>query len=159
MRKIVILFFLLGWMSAGISAQSHIVASGGNVTGDPGSISFTAGQIDFITQAGPAGILTEGVQQPFSINVVNGINETGITLDAVVYPNPASDYVELKLSQPLDPSLHYRLIDPLGRVLAKDLIVNETTRIEMSDLSNGVYYLLIEKDHDTAKTFQINITK
>jgi len=159
MRKLVSVLCLLVWICSGIVAQSHLVASGGNVTGSTGSVSYTAGQIDFITQIAPNAILTEGVQQPFVITVVSGIKEAVIQLEAVVFPNPATDYVELKVLQHFDATLNYQLIDLQGRVLAKDRIHGETTKIEMANLSNGIYYLKVGHDHDLAKTFQILINQ
>lgn len=159
MTRLITILCLLVWNLLQLNAQSHVVASGANIVGSNGSLSYSAGQIDYITVRGQGGVLTEGVQQPFVIQLIAGIENDGIALDAVVYPNPASSYVELKINTPVDRQLNYKLIDMNGRVLAHDRVNESITDINMSELSSGIYYLVIMENKEIIKTYQISATK
>ncbi len=155
MRKLIFIFCLCSSGMIQLNAQRNLVAGGGTLYGPGGSQSYTVGQIDFITLQGPGGVITEGVQQPYSTKVISGTRETGIDLNAVVYPNPTSDFVELTVNSHLDDNLNYKLVDLYGRVLTKDKITGPVTRIDMASLSGGLYYLMINQDDGVIKTFQI----
>ena len=46
-------------------AQNIIPASGGNATGSGGTVSYTVGQIVYVTDTGNTGSVIQGVQQPY----------------------------------------------------------------------------------------------
>jgi hypothetical protein len=84
--------------STPLKGQETIPATGGNVSGSGGSVSYTVGQILYNTISGTNGTLAQGVQQPYEISVVTGIEEAlGISLEIVVFPNPATDFINLKI--------------------------------------------------------------
>src|SRR5689334_14951532 len=80
---------------SGMNAQSNTVASGGDAKGSGGSSSYSVGQVNYATNSGGSKIITEGIQQPYEILVVTGIEKTDIDLSAAVYPNPATDFIIL----------------------------------------------------------------
>ena len=90
---------LLGLGLTGLQAQTAIPATGGNVSGTGGSVSYSVGQVVYTTNTGGAnGSVAQGVQQPFEISVVTGIDEAnGITLQCSAYPNPTTDFLKLKV--------------------------------------------------------------
>lgn len=78
-------------------AQSSVNATGGNASGDGGSASYSVGQVVYTANTGTNGSVAQGVQQPYEISVVTGIEEAhDIKLSVSVYPNPATDYLTLK---------------------------------------------------------------
>ena len=91
---------LLGFGLAGLQAQEAIPATGGNGSGSGGSVSYTVGQIVYTTITGTNGSSAQGVQQPFEISVVTGIPEAkDISIEIIVYPNPAQDFIMLKIEK------------------------------------------------------------
>jgi hypothetical protein len=89
--------FLLSLGLTGLHAQETIPTSGGNALGSGGTVSYTVGQLVYTTNTGTTGSLAQGVQQPYEISVVNGIDEAlGITLNYSAFPNPATDFLYLK---------------------------------------------------------------
>lgn len=81
-------------------AQETVPASGGNITGSGGSVSYSVGQIVYTTHTGTSGSVTQGVQHPFEISVVSGIEETeDINLTCSAYPNPTTDFLQLKVKR------------------------------------------------------------
>lgn len=159
MKKIALVFCFFGWIASDLNAQSNVVASGGNASGSGGSVSYSVGQIDYTTKTGTGGMLTEGVQQPFEILVITGLKEDRINLNAVVFPNPASDYVELHVHDGAKYPIAYELVDLNGKTIAKDLVAGNSTRISLTSISGGVYYLKVSSDNKLIKTFQINSIK
>ncbi len=51
-------------------AQEVIPASGGNATGSGGSVSYSAGQVFYLTHEGTTGSVNEGAQQPYEISAI-----------------------------------------------------------------------------------------
>lgn len=101
-----------------IQAQTTIPATGGNATGTGGSVTYTVGQVVYTTNIGTNGTVARGVQQPYEIFIVTGIEQAkDITLVCSVYPNPASDFLTLKVENYDQENLSYQLMDTNGKLL------------------------------------------
>lgn len=148
--------FLLFIGSIGLNAQNAIPASGGNAAGTGGSVSYTVGQVVYSQVSGTNGIITQGVQQPFEISVVTAIKEAdGITLEMIVYPNPATDFIRLRIVNFEIENLVYRLYDITGSMLKTDEVDVEETTISMQDLRPSTYFLKIIQGTKDIKTFKL----
>ena len=75
-RKILSIFFLLGFCIAIVQGQQTIPATGGNASGSGGSVSYTVGQILNSSISGSNGTVVQGVQQPYEISVVTALRNT-----------------------------------------------------------------------------------
>jgi hypothetical protein len=140
----------------GLQAQNTISASGGNASGSGGSVSYTIGQIVYTTNTGTNGSAAQGVQQPFEISVVTGIEEAlDISLEIMVYPNPATDFVKLKIKNYEVKNLRYQLYDINGSVLQDNKVEGNETSISMQNLLPSVYFLKITDNNKVIKTFKI----
>jgi hypothetical protein len=147
---------LLGLGLTGIYAQQAIPASGGNGSGGGGTVSYTIGQIVYSTNTGTNGSVAEGVQQPFEISVVTAVEEAkDITLEFVVYPNPATDFVVLKIGDYEPENLSYYLYDNGGKLIEKTKIQGRETNISMQALSPATYFLKVSEKNQVLKTFKI----
>ncbi len=60
---------------ADLQAQEALPASGNNASGSGGSSSYSVGQLVFSYKTGTTGSVTEGVQQPYEIQVITGIDD------------------------------------------------------------------------------------
>lgn len=141
-----VLFFFLGMITV-TYAQEAIPAAGGNASGNGGSVSYSVGQVLYTPITGNGGSVTQGVQQPYEIFVVTGIDEImGMSLSVLVYPNPTTDLLTLK-AEAIEihsfRSLTYQLFDMNGRLLDSKRIVDSQTSIDMSQLSPGTYFLKV----------------
>ena len=147
---------LLGLGLSGLHAQEAIPASGGNGSGTGGSVSYTIGQVVYNTNTGTNGTEAQGVQQPFEISVVTAIEEAKvISLEFVVYPNPAKDYVILKTGTYDVENLNYYLYDSNGRLLDKDKVQGNETTISMRTLLPSTYFLKVIDNNRVIKIFKI----
>jgi hypothetical protein len=139
-----------------IQAQETITTSGGNATGTGGTVSYTVGQVAYTTNRGATGIVAQGVQQPYEILVVTGLDEArGISLEISVYPNPTSDFLKLTIESYKLENLSYQLYNINGDVLQNGKIVGKETVIQTGDLLPAAYFLQIRDNQKEVKTFKI----
>jgi hypothetical protein len=151
----IFVFCLLGFGTT-IQAQNTIPASGGNASGSGGSVSYSVGQVVYTTNTGTNGSVTQGVQQPYEISVVTGIVEAeDISLEMVVYPNPATDFIKLKIENYEVQNLRYQLFDINGSLLQDNLIVGNEISIDMSNYMSATFFLKVTDNNKVIKTFKI----
>ena len=90
--------FLLNLLFYDSVAQETTSSAGGTINSASGSISFTVGQVTNLFLSQPKGSVAQGVQQPYEIFVITGINEArGISLDLQVYPYSAWDLINSQM--------------------------------------------------------------
>jgi len=162
MKKLIILFLSIILTGPAITCvhgqQVHasLNASGGNTDIASGSVSYSVGQVFFSTTFSTNGSISEGVQQPFEISVLSGLEDvSGIDLFYTVYPNPTSGKLTLKIEKIDLNQFAYQLFDVNGKMLRNDKLKESETDIEMSDLISSTYFLKVTKDNKEVKLFKI----
>ena len=141
-------------------AQETITTSGGEATGNAGTVSYTIGQIAVQTVANSNASVSEGVQQPYEIQTIGVDNYPQITLDAKVYPNPTADRLILSIGSSVvetrhGTSLRAALFNNNGQHIRTLNVADVQTDIDMTDLSSGTYYLRVTDEKQTLKTFKV----
>jgi len=146
----------LGLGLAGLHAQEAIPAAGGNALGNGGSVSYSVGQVVYTTSTGINGSVAQGVQQPYEISIVTGLEEAkGITLQCSAYPNPTSDMLTLKVVNFQLSTLNFQLYDINGKILENRRIEGDETRIDMTNLVIATYFLRVVQGSKEVKIFKI----
>jgi len=138
-------------------SQSAVVPAGGTATGNGGTATYTVGQIaDQRVEAGGKYII-EGVQQPYEIQTVGINNYPGIQLEAVLYPNPTTQYVRLRISnfEIPDYGLSAQLYDLNGRLLHVFEVTDLETQMDLSQYASASYQLRVMDNDRMLKTFKI----
>ena len=149
---VLLLFFGL----TGLQAQEAIPASGGSASGSGGSVSYSVGQLVYTTSTGSNGSVAQGVQQPYEISVITGIEEaSGINLICSVYPNPTSDFLTLKVESFGKENLMYQLYDLNGKLLENKNVTGDKNPLAMSGFGPGTYFLKVTCNNKEVKTFKI----
>jgi hypothetical protein len=138
-----------------LMAQKGTVASGGNALGTGGSASYSIGQTDYITASGAGGTITQGIQQPYEIYVITGIETYGINLSLSVYPNPTTDLVTLSVKNTSTEKMSYILSDVQGKIIRKEKLTDNETSIFMADLRKSTYLVKVLNNNKEVKTFKI----
>ena len=147
---------LLGLGLTGLQAQESINATGGNASGGGGSVSYSVGQVVYTTNTGTNGSVAQGVQQPYEISVVTGIEEAeGIYLSVTAYPNPTTDYLTLRIDEFEISNLSYQLYDMNGKLLQNEKIAGNQTSIVMSNLVPATYFVKVVQGNREIETFKI----
>jgi hypothetical protein len=150
---------LLGLGLTGLQAQESVNATGGDASGSGGSASYSVGQVVYTTNTGTNGSVAQGVQQPYEISVVTGLEEAkGISLSVTAYPNPTTDYLTLRIDASTTlsiQSMSYQLYDMNGKLLQNEKITGNQTSIVMSNLVPATYFVKVIQANKEVKTFKI----
>jgi hypothetical protein len=153
-KIIVFFFFSFGLLTA--NAQEAIMPSGGDASSSDGTVAYSIGQIVYITNVGSSGSLAQGVQQAFEISVFEefpGIKGIGLMIS--IYPNPTTDFLNLKVERYENTNLSYQLFDMNGKIIETKKLKSEQTSINMRDLEPATYFLNIIQNNKKVKTFKI----
>lgn len=146
----------LGFGLFRLQAQEALSTVGGNASGSEGSVSYTIGQIAYTTNIAISGSVAQGVQQPFDISIILGEDEsTPVDLLLSVYPNPVTDFIQLKVDQKQLTGFSYQLLTMQGKLLEAKQITEFITGINMCNLLTATYFLKIKLDNKTVRTFKI----
>lgn len=155
--NVTLVAFCLFGFGTTVQAQNVIPTSGGNASGSEGTVSYTLGQVVYTTSTSTtSGSVAQGVQQPFEISVIAGIKEAeNINLVCSVYPNPASDFLTLKVENYDTENLSYKLFDANGKLLESKKVTGNETIISMANLFSSLYFLKVIDNQKEIKTFKI----
>ena len=137
-----------------LSAQSAIVPLGGDAQGGGITVSYTVGQIAVQNNGEGEFRISEGVQQPYEIQTIGIDNYPGITLNAVVYPNPTLGNVQLTMYN-VQLEGEVRVFDANSKFLFSKQIDGETTQLDLSPYATGTYYINVCSGKDVMKTFKV----
>lgn len=153
--KIFLLTILLVFVYK-VQGQESFTATGENIIGSRGSISYSVGQFANIAQVGSNGSISEGVQQPFEISVTLGLEEAkGIKLQCTVFPNPTTKNVTLLIENYDIVNMSYLIFDLNGRNISNNKISSNETLISMENLPATTYFIKIMNINKELKTFKI----
>ena len=154
MKRIIVTFILTFAFSAMLSAQSSLVGTGGEATGNGGSVSYSVGQIAVQSNSDGTASISEGVQQPYEISTVGVDDYPNITLNAVLFPNPTQGRLKLEISN-LQFEGEVKVFDVDGKYLLSNKIEGETTEFDISAYAPGTYYINVYSGKQTLKTFKV----
>jgi hypothetical protein len=147
---------LFGFGLTGLQAQESVNATGGNASGSGGTVTYSIGQVVYTTNTGTNGSVAQGVQQPFEISVVTGLEEAkGINLSVSAFPNPATDFLTLEVENYELSALTFQLYDMNGKLLQNEKITGNQTNIVMSNLVPATYFVKVTESNKEIKTFKI----
>lgn len=149
--------FFLTFLFYDTVAQETTSVIGGDIHGSGGSVSFTVGQVANLYLSGTNGSVAQGVQQPYEIFLITGIDEArGISLGLQVYPNPVQDFLKLKIQDLNTENLVWKIQDATGKLLNTDRVAGPETMIPMTRYAPGIYlFSVTNKKNLEYKTFQI----
>lgn len=152
---LILLSFMLMTFAHG---QSTTIPAGGTASGPGGSATYTTGQPaeQYVTGSGSVSV-AEGVQQPYEFYTIGLDEYENIMLEAIVFPNPTLNFVQLKITnfEIPDKDFEARLFDKNGKLLQIIPIKELLTKIEMQSLPTASYQLTIFNQKKVMKTFTI----
>ena len=154
-NKKVILGILFLNLTITAVAQQATTAAGGNASGSGGTAAYSVGQIVYTTNVGLNGSMLQGVQQPYEISIVYGVEDNIINIDFNLYPNPTLDFLTLTVGTIDFSVLSFELFDGNGKLVETKKITIANENIYLEHLSSGAYYLKIININKEIKTFKI----
>ncbi|ASK31346.1 secretion protein [Chryseobacterium sp. T16E-39] len=148
------LLFIMLIVTGQLKAQSAVLATGTSVSGGNGSLSYSVGQITYLSKGSGSQVM-EGVQQAFEI-ITLGVHETTSTEDGILlYPNPFKDYLYLDFTVNSYKDSDYQLFDAQGKLIRKDKITQAKSEFNFSSLPSAMYIIRINQEGKNIKTFKI----
>jgi hypothetical protein len=134
-----------------VHAQQEITASGADASGNGGSVSYSIGQVAYIS-TGINTLVSEGVQQAYRVPF---IIIAGIKLVLSIYPNPTTDLLYLEAHNTDHAGLRYLLYDLNGKLLESKKAGINSTSISMGRFTTGTYILRVLQNNEQIKSFKI----
>ena len=153
MKKQLITFsyILTGIVSYG---QTSVVTSGGFVSNNSGSISYSIGQVAYQSVSNTSGSVSQGVQHAFEISTLSlEENKFNFTLNA--FPNPTTENLNLRVGNYKQEKLAYKLIDLEGKVISEASMLSEETTIDMKQLPVATYVVEVHNEGKKVHVFKI----
>jgi len=149
------LLFLFGLVFSAVKAQQAIPASGGMASGGGGSVSYSIGQMVYTANTGTNGSALQGVQQPYEISVLTGVNEASMDISLSVYPNPTTGILTLQLADNNLGDFYSALFNLEGKLLEKKPLQKSQTQLNLNVYPSGIYMLTIKQNNKRIKSFKI----
>ena len=153
-KKVKLSVFLLG-LGLTAQAQQATTATGGDASGSGGAVAYSVGQIVYTTNTGTTGSVAQGVQQPYEISIVLGIEDNSINLGLSAYPNPTTNYLTLNVGNFELSTLNFQLYDISGKLIESRKIISSAEIIAMENLPSANYFLKVTNNNKEVKTFKI----
>jgi hypothetical protein len=146
-RYLFLLITALFALSVSGQKQEVIASAGGYNTASGISISWTLGETIIPQFKAPDNsiILTHGFQQQLIITTVDETLEALVKV--TVFPNPASEIINIEFEEPVDGEINLFLLNSLGKLVKTDVIESTSVnkQINLQDLPGGIYYLKLVK--------------
>jgi plastocyanin len=83
---------------------------------------------------------SSGMKGTITVLSTTGIEDFQAANKFSVYPNPTSGLLSIK-TEDINPGSEYRIINLLGKQVAKGLLNSNTTQVDMNQFSPGVYFV------------------
>lgn len=165
MRNIVIVLFVLTplvcksqtWQnksSQDKKLHSSINVTGGDLSSEAGSVSYSIGQVYYLSYSDKKDYVSEGIQQPSIIEVAQ-IKKEEKDFKVVAYPNPVDNYFVIEAATYTNQSLVYHLIDLHNTLLKEGRIGESGAKVDISTLPASTYLLQILGNGKLIKTIII----
>lgn len=136
-----------------MSAQSAVVASGGDAVSSSGSVSFSVGQISNAQVTSSTGSLSEGVQQPFELFEVT-VNEVLSQIGISLFPNPALTEVIIELPT-MQEGIKARFYSSNGSLIEEVNILSKSTSVNVRNWAASTYYVHLSDSSGNTSTYRL----
>ena len=151
-----ILLLTAGMLWVGFAqAQESANASGGDATGNGGTVAYSIGQVVYTSNTGISGTVDQGVQHAYEIFTV-GIKETELNILLTTFPNPTTENLTIQISEYNNEKLSYQLFDIQGKQLSSGQIISNQTQISMNSLPAATYFInVLSQENKKVQSFKI----
>jgi hypothetical protein len=156
MKKVIPALLSIAIISANsANAQQGLHSSGGNASGQGGSVSYSVGQVFYSSQSGSNGSLIQGVQQPFELVVTALENPVNALIRCEAFPNPAVKELNLRISGEQPEKGNWKLLDLRGVSVLQGGISEAETLISVGNLPMATYTLQLFSDKKILRSFKV----
>jgi len=147
----------LGFALVGVNAQtasSQLVSSSGNSFSNASyQLDWSIGECLTATYTTGAYVLTQGFYQ--SSYTITSVENLWSDIEITVYPNPTTDFINLKVKGSKAKSMQYTTTDFLGKILQTSNIAGDIEQIDFSNYATGIYFISVSQNKQLIRSFRI----
>lgn len=159
MKKLLIILisscFCLSLTYGQNTVQNVVASSGGTIIWGNGGVTWTLGEVVIATISSPTNIITQGFHQgELVITAIGDINMSDISV--LLYPNPATNLINVDIKSDKPGIYKYELIDITGRIIINEQSYSKNFKINIEALKPALYYLRItDKNGKFMKSYKV----
>ena len=132
-----------------------VTTAGGYDANATNKLSWTIGEPITETISNTGNQLTQGIQQGFW-DITTVVDNTENRIKITLYPNPATDYVNLEMPFQENQVFTFQLYDLYGKCLQNQKIIAPITKINLNSYPVTVYILnIVSSDKKLLKSFKL----
>jgi hypothetical protein len=158
MKKLLMIFILAFGFSIGYcqSLKPEVIATAGSYFANANnSVSWTIGECIPETFSNGANKLTQGFQQGI-YDIKTAVDNTDNRMKITVFPNPATDFVNLEILAQDNNDCYFQLFDSNGKCLKNEKIISVRSQIDLIGFARNTYILnVFSTDQKLLKSFKI----
>lgn len=133
--------------------QQNITATGNDISSSSGSISYSVGQIDYISAENGTNSVNLGVQQPIEFYAVD-VEEMEL-LGMTIFPNPANSHLTINCTNCSEQTT-FSIFDVNGKEVLTIEQTQPSTTVNIEQLSAGSYSITENgKSHSLLKFIKL----
>lgn len=102
-------------------------------------MSYAVGRVNYLAVSGTGGGIFQGIQLPFEITFIPGIENPDITIIWSVYPKPAGNFITIKTGSYDFKKFFYQFYDITGDLLLDGKATGDQSRIHVVNLKAGTW--------------------
>jgi len=128
-----------------------MVASGGDAVSAGGSVTYSIGQVSYSNE--PAGIMHEGVQQPYELFTIS-VEESFQKIELNLYPNPTLHELSIELPKfmaGLTASIH----DSNGQLMERVQLTSSRTTISAVHWAASTYIISVGDESGNYASYKL----
>jgi hypothetical protein len=127
-----------------ISAQTGFSTCGGNVSTDEHTISFSMGQVFYLSAFSTSNYYSQGLQHSNLVSLPNGIDNLTENNSLIsIYPNPVVNELHLKLKNVEMTGMNVKLYNSLGKMVMQTSFKTSEQILKMDNYASGIYMLVL----------------
>lgn len=153
-NKTLYLFIIMCVCFINAPAQQTVTTSGQTITSATGNISYSIGQIDYITIENSFSV-SQGVQQVYTKSAVTYIATLDKSITISVWPNPIVNTLFVKINNNAEAGFSYQIFSIEGQLIETKKIRSNNTSIDTHDYNTGVYIISISHARNPTIRFKI----
>jgi hypothetical protein len=150
MKRIFAIFILCLNLCTVLRAQSSLNSAGVDISNITGTVTYSIGQVFYEHNS----TVWQGVHHPYHIQSVKTI-PAAENINIEIYPNPVNDVITLHFADNVKTDCKYVLYDINGRIIYQQTLKNSETKIDLSNLNSGSFFLQIISQEKIIKVFKI----
>ena len=149
-----VMLLLFAWVLS-LSAQSGTGSSGGHVTSEDIHFSYSVGQVFNDAISHPEYFISQGIQHPMLLVIIETTLDTERTVRMNVYPNPVGDQLHIELQSQCQVECRVLLLNMQGQVLIEKAFETADLTLPLETIGPGNYVLKVVTGKLECNTFKI----